>query len=1227
MSCKKLECFGEFEKCVFCKTDIVDELKLGTIYKYGSIITHYFCLLLSSNMEQNGNDHEGIYGFLQEDIEKEIRRGKRLRCIYCLKTGATLGCVLSRCKAVFHLPCGMKRGSLHQFFKQFKSFCVAHRPRQRICEDVLKQAQSESPTCVICYDAIVVNDDTTMWAPCCKKNAFFHQDCIQKLANSFGGYAFRCPLCNEKQIFTKTMMEFGIYIPERDASWEQEENAFQELLFRHNRCDAKKCICPYGRKYKQTSKWHLILCQMCGSQGIHHTCQTKRSKKWQCDICYTALINGERESNCDGVDTLHVVSSVPGSSQVNRQSLRKSGPDSSVDVLSSVTSDKEIKFKKLKKPVSSTKSYNNNNGSRARRKRNKKRSFLSLTFQRCKLNSASLSSSLNYRQKLRTPQTSSSSVVSVTRSIAPVIILGSDDDNWSDIEVVADVNDVHVNREGNNIQILHTAKEEKGDFVRVQSRLNLKNANLNCGFHMNSSSRKLRTKYLPISTTSVPVNIQTYSRSNGTTELSSNKIYYDSSGFISNSSFDMLTVNSSFLVDPKNVNLVDNMSEISSMLIHSSSNQAVAKSHCGMTTDNAIGVPRSTNSTLQSVHEEAKGRVLNRCRSSTKKYSSWNQSLVCTKSSTKSETRSNNIRLKELSVVLTPITVKIAKNGIVKVVKRNFNRNMNNMSGLIESKSWSNNNNSDCKVLQKCLLNEIMNSKNNVLLKSVYNNINARNKKHDLINSLTQSYKSPNNEIASASVHKKANQFVFTDLKKESGRPLKRKQYHVLKTTENEHTVRCSKKQKWQFGDMKNYLHDKTNLIHNNETNKNVNCFSQEEIVLSEQHSISHNSRKCNVRSSFTSKTNESSLKKMRQYTLFYMFNNKNSKSDKNKKTSQQKSLFFNKINEENDDFKKLHSVKSKGIIKKRKCNSNVMPLSNNRLCKRKSICNSCSGDKHTNYKMGKLCCFFKQRALCISAAASQCSDCSTFVNNNVETPHNFSFCKTVEDFNGEISTKSKISLNVPSFSSILTPVDHILENSVTFCDKYFQNVESCSFNRTSGYNRLSASASVSRSTDLNSEHYNSKSLKMKSKFIDTSHSLMKASKIECKFINNDIYTNNPHELDRLLNINGDKKTDSNVSCKRRVIKPPKKLVQFDFPENMQNEISPVLVSGGKFGFNVTKYLQESNCRTVFSDRKLMNYIHKSGDAYIKSVLGDNLKPSLIEKIIAFFKKSFMSEG
>lgn len=29
-------------------------------------------------MEQKGNDNEGILGFLVEDIQKELRRGKRL---------------------------------------------------------------------------------------------------------------------------------------------------------------------------------------------------------------------------------------------------------------------------------------------------------------------------------------------------------------------------------------------------------------------------------------------------------------------------------------------------------------------------------------------------------------------------------------------------------------------------------------------------------------------------------------------------------------------------------------------------------------------------------------------------------------------------------------------------------------------------------------------------------------------------------------------------------------------------------------------------------------------------------------------------------------------------------------------------------------------------------------------------------------------------------------------
>lgn len=35
----------------------------------------------------------------------------------------------------------------------------------------------------------------------------------------------------------------------RDASWELVPNAFEELLYRHDQCDASICLCPKGRKY------------------------------------------------------------------------------------------------------------------------------------------------------------------------------------------------------------------------------------------------------------------------------------------------------------------------------------------------------------------------------------------------------------------------------------------------------------------------------------------------------------------------------------------------------------------------------------------------------------------------------------------------------------------------------------------------------------------------------------------------------------------------------------------------------------------------------------------------------------------------------------------------------------------------------------------------------------------------------------------------------------------
>ncbi|XP_046818616.1 myb-like protein I isoform X5 [Vespa crabro] len=295
--------------CCFCGLTEDNELEFGKFHEYHGIVTHYYCLLLSSNMEQKGNDNEGILGFLVEDIQKELRRGKRLICSYCKKNGATLGCCNTRCKRIFHFPCGLRAGTLHQFFGEFRSYCINHRPKQKIDEKKRKVIKENTDIlCCICYDNVnPKNFIGTLWAPCCKKDAWFHRKCVQQLAMN-AGYFFKCPLCNNKKEFQKAMLEYGIFIPSQDASWELEPNAFQELLYRHDRCDAVTCLCPKGRNYtSMNAKWELALCRTCGSQGIHMACgQLKWANPvWSCDECIS-ILDKVKQSTKNVTETINI---------------------------------------------------------------------------------------------------------------------------------------------------------------------------------------------------------------------------------------------------------------------------------------------------------------------------------------------------------------------------------------------------------------------------------------------------------------------------------------------------------------------------------------------------------------------------------------------------------------------------------------------------------------------------------------------------------------------------------------------------------------------------------------------------------------------------------------------------------------------------------------------------------------------------------------------------------
>uniref|UniRef100_A0A2K5CXI2 G2/M phase-specific E3 ubiquitin-protein ligase n=2 Tax=Aotus nancymaae TaxID=37293 RepID=A0A2K5CXI2_AOTNA len=277
--------------CVFCRKNDDCPNKYGekkTNEKW-NLTVHYYCLLMSSGIWQRGKEEEGVYGFLIEDIRKEVNRASKLKCCICKKNGASIGCVAPRCKRSYHFPCGLQKECIFQFTGNFASFCWNHRPVQ-----IASNNYKESLPCTICLEFIQpIPSYNILRSPCCK-NAWFHRDCLQVQAINAGVFFFRCTICNNSDIFQKEMLRMGIHIPEKDASWELEENAYQELLQHHERCDVRRCRCKEGRDYNAPdSKWEIKLCQCCGSSGTHLACSSLRSweQNWECLECRGIIYN------------------------------------------------------------------------------------------------------------------------------------------------------------------------------------------------------------------------------------------------------------------------------------------------------------------------------------------------------------------------------------------------------------------------------------------------------------------------------------------------------------------------------------------------------------------------------------------------------------------------------------------------------------------------------------------------------------------------------------------------------------------------------------------------------------------------------------------------------------------------------------------------------------------------------------------------------------------------
>lgn len=267
--------------CNFCETETTQEYLLGEVKKSEDITAHMYCLLFACGLTQKGQPNEGIEGFLLPDIRRELKRGSHLRCCYCRRRGAVVGCAKATCDASYHLPCGIENGTFNHFHAEsnnYPSWCIKHRPKM-----TLPSFQGRK-MCTICQESIRSKDrELALFGSCC--SSYYHRDCLANLAHH-QGYYLRCPNCANQDEFQTEVKAGGIYIPCRPASYELTGELNWEVeVFE---CVAEVCGCEQGRRFNGENQWELFACDCCGSSAVHVSCgglTTNEAPEWVCRVC------------------------------------------------------------------------------------------------------------------------------------------------------------------------------------------------------------------------------------------------------------------------------------------------------------------------------------------------------------------------------------------------------------------------------------------------------------------------------------------------------------------------------------------------------------------------------------------------------------------------------------------------------------------------------------------------------------------------------------------------------------------------------------------------------------------------------------------------------------------------------------------------------------------------------------------------------------------------------
>lgn len=203
----------------------------------------------------------------------EVKRIMLLKCYYCRKPGANLGCWVGSCPRAYHFDCALHNNVRFKFTSDFPTFCSRHTENRK------KKLRIEGK-CGICLENVKKTEHLIL-IPCCNK--WFHHKCLQKFAFTSGS-CFKCPLCNDKDECCEKLPALGVFLPEKDCDWELSGIIFQETLENEYRaCDANCWRLDLPTYREAPSLWKI--CTVCGSSAIHLACHEGFNGEFICRSC------------------------------------------------------------------------------------------------------------------------------------------------------------------------------------------------------------------------------------------------------------------------------------------------------------------------------------------------------------------------------------------------------------------------------------------------------------------------------------------------------------------------------------------------------------------------------------------------------------------------------------------------------------------------------------------------------------------------------------------------------------------------------------------------------------------------------------------------------------------------------------------------------------------------------------------------------------------------------